>query len=281
MLEYNKKIPFIFLDNQILVSARINDVDGNYFIDTGTSPSVIDHTFAKKIRLEINPEKAEGTDAQRLVFHQTIIPWIDLGGIVIKNIDAMTVDLSGISSKLGRPLSGILGYSFLKRKPIQIDYRRREISFASTTLPVNPNASLPPNSFRMKFVGETPLIDTVRIHGKTTKIILDTGSSRQMILYPAGVYHLGLEKEVSTWSKERMFRYSGEKEARKGMLNHIELGNIDLGPLEVIYEPSEVLETKNTNLNDLPHGSLGNALLKKFVLTLNYDTKTVIISRCS
>jgi len=39
------------------------------------------------------------------------------------------MDLSKISSALGRPIGGVLGYSLLKTRIVQIDYPHRKVRF--------------------------------------------------------------------------------------------------------------------------------------------------------
>ncbi len=44
-------------------------------------------------------------------------------------VDALAMDLSKLSSALGRPIGGVLGYSFFKTRIVQIDYPNRKVRF--------------------------------------------------------------------------------------------------------------------------------------------------------
>ena len=61
-----------------------------------------------------------------------------------RDIAAATVDLSKLSERIGKPIHGVLGYSFLKDRIVQIDYPNSKLRFFSES--PYPRIQLGPNT---------------------------------------------------------------------------------------------------------------------------------------
>src|ERR1051326_5150956 len=114
------EIPFDFLRDEIVLQGK---VDGkgpfNMMLDTGTDPSAVDLTTAKELGLKLQnlATRASGGGAEARGIYATTLPVVEIGPPVgplnVKNIEAVAIDLSKMSERLGKPLHGVLGHSFL------------------------------------------------------------------------------------------------------------------------------------------------------------------------
>src|ERR1700730_4098285 len=176
------EVPFQFVANQIVVEVRIAGKGPyNMLVDTDTDPSAIDLATARELGLSQDsknfPATGGGTDAN--VVHLTRLPSVELGSVVAKEVLAGAIDLSKLSAKLGKPIQGVLGYSFLKDRIVQIDYPEAKIRFYTES--PYPGIQDQPNTvdkIAMAFrYDDGVLIDSVFVNGQKLKATLNTGSS--------------------------------------------------------------------------------------------------------
>ncbi len=133
------------------------------------------------------------------VSYETSLPVVQLGGLTATKVDALAMDLSKLSSALGRPIGGVLGYSLLKTRIVQIDYPNRTVRFY-TNAPSCAGAphSHPPKCTKLSFRYKDDILATgVTVDGKPVTTNVDTGSNSSFQLSPAAVEKLGLSENVA------------------------------------------------------------------------------------
>ena len=264
------ELPFDFLHNQILLQVTIRGTGPyNFVLDTGTHASTIDLGLARRLGLPL----ASGLG------QTTMLNDVRVGGLTVAKLPAVVLDLSKVSVQLGRPLHGVLGHNFLASQVTRIDYFRRRIRFL-TELPFAP-ADLPPDtakriSFPMQFRDGSilPVLEDCSVNGTKIAVTLDTGSSLGLILFPKAVRLLGLEDLARTGIRMDATGYQGEARLTKGWVRSIRLKTIDLGAMEVAYVRGGYGVDEDVERRG---GSLGNAILQDFVLTLDYRNGVVVL----
>jgi hypothetical protein len=200
--------------------------------------------------------------------------------MVVNRLDAAVLDLSGISRTLGRPLHGVLGFGFLESKVTQIDYFQRRIRFfAESPMPAKEREDSErvisfPMQFRSKSV--LPVIEECYVNGMRMPVTLDTGSSLGLVLFPRAVERLGLTELARTGLPIEAAGYVGDARLTKGWVKSVVLKTIDLGAVEVAYAGRGY---SNDEDPDRRGGSVGNAILQDFVLTLDYRARWVTLQR--
>src|SRR5439155_19530713 len=130
------EVPFEFVANQIIVQVKIAG-KGPYsmLLDTDTDPSAIDLATARELglRLDARSFPASGGGADANLVQLTRLSTVELGTVIAKDVAAGGIDLTKLSAKLERPIHGVLGYSFLKDRIVQIDYAASKIRFYTVT----------------------------------------------------------------------------------------------------------------------------------------------------
>ena len=275
-----QEIPFQFLHNQIVVEGSLNGLDRlNFILDTGTRTSIVDREIAKRLNLTIGPEvSVAGAGVGRASARRTLCPSLRLGDMNVRNLEADILDLSSVAHSLGRPLHGVLGYSFLQKRVVQIDYFERRIRILEKA----PNAPAPGSRavmFPMQFRAGSvlPVLEDCRVNGTRLAVTIDTGSSLGLILFPKAVDRLGLSDLARDGLPLRASGYVGPVRMRKGWVRSLKLLDLDLGAVEVAYVQKGYEDAEETSRRA---GNLGNAILQFFVLTLNYrDNQVTLESR--
>lgn len=158
------KLPFEFAGNHIYLPVKINDSETVWMMfDTGASQTFIDVDKAKELKLQISDGAIKNTTLKFQTFK-------------VENQDLQLTRL-GFGSNDGHSIDGLLGYDFIKRFVVEIDYQKRIITFHS-----------PANFKRSKIFTEVPLtmleddsggkvpLASVKIGDKIEgKLIVDTG----------------------------------------------------------------------------------------------------------
>ena len=108
------EIPFDFYRNEIILQVKINGKGPfNMMLDTGTDPSTIELNTARELGLKLIPlgsPPVGGGTAPRMVYG-VYLPVVEVGGLAAHNVEAVAIDMSKISERLGKPLHGVIGHS--------------------------------------------------------------------------------------------------------------------------------------------------------------------------
>src|SRR5258708_38642342 len=157
-------------------------------VETDTDPSAIDLATAKVVGLAVVARSyaatGGGTGAQTVQL--TRLPSVELGTIIAKDVVAGAIDLKKLSDKFERPIQGVLGYTFLKERIIQIDDPDSKLRFFAESpyagIQNQPNTV---NKIAMPFRYDNGvLIDSVFINGQKLSATLDPRSRRTCALTP-------------------------------------------------------------------------------------------------
>jgi hypothetical protein len=277
------EVSFEFLHNQIILHSMLNGKGPfNTLLDTGTNSCTIDSALARRLRLPLT-RKSEGSGVgdKRFFTRSGVVDELRIGGLRVAQLPVNAIDLSAVSRELGRQCDGVLGYSFLESRIVQIDYFQRRVRFFSESPYSTPIASSDTPrriSFPMQFRPNSilPVFEDCFVNGTRLSITLDTGSSLGLILFPQAIRHLGLESLAATGIPLHPTGYAGKARLTKGWARSVALKTIDLGAIEAAfaergYGEHEALERRG--------GNLGNAVLQDFLLTLDYVHRVVTLEK--
>ena len=260
------EVAFEFPRSQILVPVKIQGREQACLLDTGTNPSGIDAKLADELKLAITGPggKAEGVGNEDVAIKPTSFE-VSVGGGAASRIDAVTIDLSGLSKRLGLPIGCILGQSWLTTRVVQIDYPKKVVRVGGSP------ASGGCESFPMKYwVADDamPLVE-VRVLDTVYPVTLDTGSSETVKLFLKDAPPAGFD--VSTGSKT-VAGFRGEATVIPATVPLVVFGPISLPDLKVSLGDRNEGEPPGARM-----GNLGNGVLQHGVLTLDYPGKKVTV----
>lgn len=155
-------------------------------LDTGTDPSAIDLGLARRLGLRLG-EFAYGSDATRndVPFTETVLPWLRLGDLTLRDLYALAVDLSQAPFKVDL----VLGYNVLSGLTLTIDYARHTLQLGHPDLePLAPSptgAALPLRFFEhFPALGDASLAAGTEAALGLPLVTIDTGSNGALTLSP-------------------------------------------------------------------------------------------------
>ena len=126
----------------LLIQAAVNGKRANLLIDTGASQTVFDvnriKKFTKQKEFSKNGNLSSGLGTSSMQSHDFKIKEFELGGLVLKNYNALLLDLAHVnktylSLKL-KPIDGVLGGDILKKYLAVINYKSKamQLSYKKT-----------------------------------------------------------------------------------------------------------------------------------------------------
>jgi predicted aspartyl protease len=272
------EIPFEFVRGSVVIQAMVNGKGPfSMLLDTGADPSIVDLDTAKSIGLEIasKGEQGSGGGKDANPAYETSLPAVQLDSLTATNVAALAMDLSKISAALGRPIGGVLGYSLLKARIVQIDYPNRTVRFM-TKAPscaeavhsgVGRCTSL---SFRYK---DDILATGVKVNGKRVTTNFDTGSNGKFQIAPAAVEKLSLGEDVARAHPTSSVGFNGELKNREGTVRNVSVGTIS------VNEPAVIFYGKGMGIDKEPWDlRVGNEFLQDYVVTLDFQHGRIVLT---
>ena len=100
-------------------------------LDSGAAATVIDESAAVRIDAGRRPDRPacriRGVDKGRRAARRIRLDGVRLGPEALPSLDAVVTDLLPQRKSLGLAIDGLLGYEFLRRQPVTINYIRQEL----------------------------------------------------------------------------------------------------------------------------------------------------------
>src|SRR6185436_13109480 len=238
-----------------------------------------DIATARELGLAVGDKGSVGTGGGTEVntVYPTRLPSVEIGSLMVKDVAAATISLTKISERMGGPIHGILGFSFLKDRIIQIDYPNSKLRlFAESPYPRIQFSANTVNTIAFPFKREDGevMIDSVYINNEKMRAALDTGSSGTFNLTPQAVALLGLEEQAQAGESSKSVGYNGEYESKQGILKSVRLGRISVESVRAeFWLPKTGHDDKKFQVN------IGNGFFQDFVMTFDFKSKIVVFER--
>lgn len=271
------EVPFEFVHNQIVLQVNIGDRGPfSMLLDTNTDPSAIDLATARGLGLKLSGKGMQGTGGGTDVnlAYETRLPLVKVGSITAKDVYAAAINLTKTADRMGQPLHGVLGHSFLQGRIFQIDYPARKVRFyADSPFPAKLEGTPTRTVISFRYDNDV-MIDDVYINGQKVRGTLDTGSSGTFGLTPAGIKLLGLENASVKVSEKTSVGYNGEFQTKTGVLQTVRVGSITIDSAEATFWlPGTGHDHAKFHVN------IGNLFLKDFVVTFDFRSKLVVLEK--
>lgn len=270
------KISFVQLTGGvILLQAKLDDFPDtlNFILDSGSSGISLDSSTVLYLKLQPVPTDRTirgiaGIRKVSFLFNRKL----RLPGLTIDSLDFHVNDYAILTAVYGERIDGIIGYSVLSRYIIKIDYDNYEIEFFSRG-----TIRYPKGGYLLKPTINTLPIQNVRIRDNTSvnsRFLYDLGAGLCMMLSKDFVNDSSLfEKKKKLWVKE------GEGlGGRLDMLLTV-VKEVKVGPYRFRKVPVYIFDDIY-NITSYPYlgGLIGNDILRRFNVILNYDKRDIYLT---
>ncbi len=240
----------------------------NFIFDTG-GENAIDIGVARSMGLKVvTAGAAYGAGAKSVENGLTKVERLEIGSLHMENqiVDATPLADAGLAN------GGILGYELAKRSVITIDYGLHRITFTK------PESFRPPagaTRLPLRFAERTSILVEASVDGKPGDFDLDTGNSGSLFLYRPFAEQSGLLQKYGSGHKGSVRGVGGKAGAIFFTLSEFALGGeTQLKPVAGI-----MLSKTGGGAQEDVAGNIGNAILRRYKLTLDYGNEAVYLEK--
>ncbi len=245
----------------LLVRPIVNGHEAGWFIfDTGAGICVVSTPYLAPLGLtpagDIEALGIGGGESAQLFRAETL----SLGPMTLRDHPLMSTDLSFLKQYLGEEIAGVIGYGVLSRCVAEIDLNASTVALhdpatyqlaAGSWVPVDLADRIP--ALRGRFESREGLFH------------VDTGSNAA-VTFSANAVRKWQLLEGRESAEAKLGGVGGFTTARKGRLEWFEVGGLRQANVEATFPT----EAKGTLAGERIDGSLGAALLKRYVVITDY-----------
>ena len=266
-------IPFDFEFNEIVVTVRVNDsAPLKFMFDTGAGASLLSARKAAGLNLkQVDRVKATGVGGS---LKGTLAKGVSLSvpGVKVTNQRLVLLPLDFPFCE-GRDIEGIIGYDFIKEFVVEIDYEARTISLFE------------PSSYQYPGPGDViplTITNTPRVHARIAlpgkppiegQFEIDTGSDGVLSINSPFVNRHKLLSALSAQVSDRGRGLGGESQRIDARLGNLQLGRFTIATPIVSFS----LDTKGSLAAEDNDGPIGNEILRRFKVTIDYSRQRMML----
>lgn len=278
--EFLTSFPFQqFTGGVLIVKARVNDFPDtlNFIFDTGSGGISLDSATCQRLGLKVVPSDQfiRGIGGiKKLYFardNSLILP-----NLRIDSLDFHINDYQFISSVYGVKIDGIIGYSFINRYIIQVNYDSMKVYvYSHGRYQYEPGGELlHPSIVRIPVI-PAPLDNKKEVN---TRYYFDMGAGLCLMLSNQFI------EDSCIFCKPRQRRHKFIKTEAQGLMGEMTMTQTVVQKLQVgrykFHKVPTYLFDDVSNVTAYPFlgGIVGNDLLRRFNVTLNYSQKEIYIN---
>ncbi len=136
-------LPFEYLGNEIVVTARINDgSEAKFIVDAGATQTVLDKSVAQTVGPSTTDSFSVTAGGKAVQLGYTRPFSLKMGDLYLENLTALVADLSKFTPTIGQKPAGMIGANVLRRFLVSIDYQDKKIVFSDPQLVQIPDGAI-------------------------------------------------------------------------------------------------------------------------------------------
>lgn len=269
------RFPFRLLTGGIItLKARVSNFTDtlNFILDTGSGGISLDSLTTEHLKLKTEMSDRTirgiaGIKQVRFAYNQKL----HLSGLTTDSLNFHINDYEVLTSSYGEKIDGIIGYSFLSRYIVKIDYDSSVIYIYSKG-----TMRYPRGGFLIKpLLINLPVISTAIKDERevVNRYYFDTGAGMCLLLSSDFVKDSSFVNPRRKWQATQAEGLGGKAPMKQGVLKQIKLG-----PYKFKNVPTYIFEDEY-NVTSYPYlgGLIGNDLLRRFNLIINYDRRDLYL----
>ena len=278
-------IPFKLLNNLVIIPIEVNGVTLNFLLDTGVEESILfsldesdEVSFSKIEKIKIkgfgSKEPFDGFKSTKNILKTK--EFIDNNHTLYLVLDQ---DIN-ISSQIGIPVNGIIGYHFFQNNCVKINYINKKITIYKSDKEFSKTQnqySKTPLQFhdgKPYIIGKTTFETSNELQ---TKLLIDTGNTDAIWLFKEKSNQIVLPK--INFDDFLGKGFSGDVFGKRGRIKTFELGDFKLNNPLVAFPDAVSTTDIDTIQNRL--GSIGAEVMKRFTVVFDYKNQVLYLKKNS
>lgn len=276
-------IPFKLINNLIFIPLQVNGIELNFLLDSGVEETILFSMEEKKEVSFFNIEKItlRGLGSENSVEGlKSTNNTLEINGLKSANhMLYVVLDQSfNISSHIGIPVNGIIGYSFLKNNLIDINYRKKRITVYKKSDKFSRKLekryeSLPISVERSKpYVNCDVTIDSVKV---PLKLLIDIGNGDAVWLFEND--SIGISIPPKNFYDYLGKGFSGDVEGKRAKIKDFSISKFRFrSPVVAFPDAGSIRSVKMVQDRA---GSVGAEILKRFNIVFDYPNAVMYLRK--
>ncbi|QGK75083.1 PDZ domain-containing protein [Flavobacterium sp. SLB02] len=276
-------IPFKLINNLIFIPIKVNGIELNFLLDSGVEETIL---FSMEERQEVSFHNIQKIKLRGLGSEEEIEGLKSTNNVLeshgLKSSNHLLyiiLDQSfNLSSHIGIPVNGIIGYKFFKNNIVEINYQKKRV-----VIHANDEQTKQKLDKRFKRVPITierskPYIYATAIVDQNTvpaKLLIDIGNSDAFWIFENKKIKLPKKNFPDFLGKG----FSGDIEGHRAKIDNFLIDDFNFKKPIVSFPDS----TSIRNVKMVPDriGSVGGEVLKRFTVVLDYADKKMYLKKNS
>jgi hypothetical protein len=272
-----RDIPIELNTVHIYMQCSVNGSEPLWFIlDTGASITVMNKRTAQELGLKLEGS-IEGRGAREGTSEVQLAGGVSYGvpGVTLKDQTVATIDLDRIEGLTGRRLDGILGFDFISRFVVEIDYAGRSIHLhdrkdwayagKGSVCQLSFESSLPHTDGELHLPGREPIVG---------KFMIDTGANSSVaVARPFHEAHGLIESLETSVEFGGGFGVGGRSKSIVGRVPEFRIGGLSFPQLPVGFSADE----RGAHADPNVAGLIGGHILERCRVFFDYERARMIL----
>lgn len=276
-------IPFKLINNLVFIPIKVNGVELNFLLDSGVEETIL---FSMEEKQEVNFKNVEKIKLRGLGSEDEIEGLkstnniLETHGLKSNNhLVYIILDQNfNLSSHIGIPVNGIIGYKIFKNNIVEINYQKKKIIVHSNNeetrrkldkkfkmIPITIERSKP-------YVYATAIVDSVKV---PAKLLLDIGNSDAFWIFENNKIKLPKKNFPDFLGKG----FSGDIEGHRAKIDNFLIDDFNFKKPIVSFPDSSSI--RNVKMVPGRIGSIGGEVLKRFTVVLDYADQKLYLKKNS
>lgn len=277
------KIPFQLINNLIFIPIKVNGTELTVLLDSGVQETIL---FSLEDKNEVNLKNTEKISLRGLGSEDAIEGLKSEGNLVEVNgmqskehLLYIILDPSfNLSSHVGIPVNGIIGYSFLQHNLVEINYakkqvivykdnpkNRKRVEKNSNKIPISIERSKP-------YIKTTMVIDSIAF---PAKLLIDIGNSDAIWLFQKISDKISVpEKNFDDYLGKG---FSGDVLGKRARISEFTISDFKFNKPIAAFPDSSSIRHVTMASNRL--GSVGGEILKRFSVVFDYPNEYIYLKK--
>ena len=276
-------IPFKLINNLIFIPIKVNGIELNFLLDSGVEETLLFSMEDKKEVSFFNVEKitlrglGSESSIEGLKSKNNIL---EIAGMKSTNhMLYIILDQNfNLSSHIGIPVNGIIGYHFLKNNLIEINYEKKRITVYKDTDKNRKNIEkkfekVPITIERLKpYLKGSVILNDAEI---PVKLLIDIGNSDAIWLFQNTSEMIKVpEKNFEDYLGKG---FSGDVEGKRAQIGKFTMSKFEFHNPVIAFP--DTISVRNVTMVKDRAGSVGAEILKRFHVVFDYPNQILFLRR--
>ena len=286
LIEKNKKkvvIPFKLINNLVFIPIKVNGIELNFLLDSGVDETIL---FSMEDKKEVSFNNIQKIKLRGLGSEEEIEGLKSTNNVLeshgLKSINHLVYIILdqgfNLSSHIGIPVNGIIGYKFFKNNIVEINYQKRRVFVYQNNekiikyldkkfkkAPISVERSKP-------YVIASAMVNDENI---PAKLLVDIGNSDSFWIFENDKIKLPKKNFPDFLGKG----FSGDIEGHRAKVAEFSLAGFTFKNPIVSFPDSSSIKNVKMVVNRI--GSVGGEVLKRFTIVMDYADKKMYLKKNS